>query len=71
MERNFHLTKIVLLLYFKNEVEIGMVGHVCNFSTLEAEAGGLGVQGQLGLYRETQQVPLTPAPKKRENEMEQ
>jgi hypothetical protein len=31
----------------------GMVVHICNHSTQEAEAGGLKVQGQTGLPSET------------------
>jgi hypothetical protein len=38
---------------------LGIVAHVCNPSTGEAEAGGLRVQGQSGLYSETlsQKIP--------------
>jgi hypothetical protein len=40
-----------------------MVVHACNFSTQEAEAGGLQVQGQPGLYGKT----LSQEKKKGEN----
>jgi hypothetical protein len=38
----------------KNGAGPGMVVHTCNPSTLEAEAGGLQVQGQPGLYTKFQ-----------------
>jgi hypothetical protein len=34
-------------------LKLGMTVHPCNSSTQEAEAGGLKVQGQPALYRET------------------
>jgi hypothetical protein len=38
---------------FKNRWELGVVAHVHNSSTKEAEAGGSGVQGQPGQNSET------------------
>jgi hypothetical protein len=38
---------------FKSHQMSGMVTHVCNSITPEAEAGGLQIPGQPGLHRET------------------
>jgi hypothetical protein len=40
-------------LALKTLVKPGVVAHACTSSTWEAQAGGLGVQGQHGLHRET------------------
>jgi hypothetical protein len=44
---------IIKEMQIKTHREISIVGHACNPSTPEAEAGGLQVQGQYGLHTKT------------------
>jgi hypothetical protein len=42
-----------IIFFFEKQSFLGMVLHICNPSTCEAEAGGLKVQSQYGVHSET------------------